>query len=351
MGKCKFCGQHAGIFRSIHDGCKIHNAVGKRSIIALVCRAVGQSASFLNSQIALIAQKHHIRNDELPILKLKGWEAAILREEKKADFYENTIDQLTGLAKRLSLSESDISTNVIWKRYLSRPRIQNREKLRIKTKLALEQAERERNRAKGEAVFDRDLEQHEAASQRNLQESEVERQRELQAEAERKHIKQQEQTERESEILADLIKRNVYWGFLIGTKGDSLVPYVHNGETPFNLLKSETLVWVFERTEYLQEQVIQRCQYYSRFETPTQYAMRLVDRGMLGVTTKHIYFVGDNESFRIRYDRIVAFKEYPDGAGLNRESEQARHQKFVTGEGWFTYNLFTTFARRFSRSD
>ena len=65
----------------------------------------------------------------------------------------------------------------------------------------------------------------------------------------------------------------------------------------------------------------------------------------MGVTTKHIYFVGDKERFRIRYDTVVAFKEYPDAVGLNRGAEQARQQKFVTGEGWFTYNLVTTLAK------
>lgn len=116
-------------------------------------------------------------------------------------------------------------------------------------------------------------------------------------------------------------------------------------ETPFNLYKSERLVCVFKNALYLKEQVVQRRNQSRRYGSPTIYGMKSVDRGMMGVTTKHIYFVGDKERFRIRYDRIVAFKEYPDGVGLNRGAEKTRHQKFVTGEGWFTYNLVTTLAK------
>lgn len=43
-----------------------------------------------------------------------------------------------------------------------------------------------------------------------------------------------------------------------------------------------------------------------------------VDKGILAVTTKHIYFYGPNKSFRIPYSKIVSFTPYSDGIGIQR---------------------------------
>ena len=36
------------------------------------------------------------------------------------------------------------------------------------------------------------------------------------------------------------------------------------------------------------------------------------DTGLLGFTTKHIYFSGPKKKFRVRYDRIVGFEPFSD---------------------------------------
>ena len=63
------------------------------------------------------------------------------------------------------------------------------------------------------------------------------------------------------------------------------------------------------------------------------------DTGMLGLTTKHIYFAGSRKRFRVRYDRIVAFEPYSDELGIMQDAQTARPQTFRTGDGWFAYNL------------
>ena len=63
------------------------------------------------------------------------------------------------------------------------------------------------------------------------------------------------------------------------------------------------------------------------------------DTGMLGLTTKHLYFAGARKKFRVRYDRIVAFDPYEDGFCIMRDAQSAKPQSFVTGDGWFVYNL------------
>ena len=63
------------------------------------------------------------------------------------------------------------------------------------------------------------------------------------------------------------------------------------------------------------------------------------DTGMLGLTTKHIYFADRRKRFRVRYDRMVAFEPFSDGFGIMRDAQTARPQTFRTGDGWFAYNL------------
>lgn len=135
------------------------------------------------------------------------------------------------------------------------------------------------------------------------------------------------------------------------------------GRLPFNFQKSERLVWLFENTEYLEDKTrthyrggsqgvsirIARGLYYrtggfrgERIQTTETVS---VDTGLLGATTKHLYFSGPKTGFRIRYDRIVAFEPYSDGIGVQREAASAKPQKFLTGDGWFVYNLVTNLAR------
>lgn len=128
-------------------------------------------------------------------------------------------------------------------------------------------------------------------------------------------------------------------------------------DLPFNLQKTEKIVWVFENVDYLEERIrtryeggsqgvsirVARGLYYrvggfkgERIQTgETVHA----DTGLLGLTDRHLYYAGPSKRFRVRYDKIVAFEPYSDGIGIQRDLQTARPQTFVTGDGWFTYNL------------
>lgn len=132
---------------------------------------------------------------------------------------------------------------------------------------------------------------------------------------------------------------------------------------PFNLQKTEKVIWVFQDVDYYEQK--KRIQYVGgsqgvsiriakglyyragafkgkRVEThETIHA----DTGLLGVTNKHIYFFGGAKSFRIRHDKIVSFEPFSDGIGLQKDAATAKPQLFVTGDGWFTYNLITNVAK------
>ncbi|MDE2780794.1 MAG: hypothetical protein OXI91_14130 [Chloroflexota bacterium] len=136
-----------------------------------------------------------------------------------------------------------------------------------------------------------------------------------------------------------------------------------NGRIPFNLMKSEQLIWVMDGVDYL-EVVTRRERRGSShglsirvargvYYRPGVFRSRSVeweetvhqDTGLLGFTTKHLYFSGPKKKFRVRYDRIVDFEPFSDGFGLMRDAQTAKPQSFRTGDGWFAFNLATNLAQ------
>lgn len=132
---------------------------------------------------------------------------------------------------------------------------------------------------------------------------------------------------------------------------------------PFNLMKSEDLVWVIPNAGYYKTKTVREFRGSSHgvsirvakglYYRPSAFKGRsvsreetvLADRGLLGVTTKHIYFHGERERFRVRYDRIVSFEPFSDGLGIMRDNQRAKPESFVTGDGWFIYNLVTNLSQ------
>ena len=135
------------------------------------------------------------------------------------------------------------------------------------------------------------------------------------------------------------------------------------GQLPFNLMKSEDLVWVVPNTGYYQTKTVREFRGSSHgvsvrvakglYYRPSAFKGRSVSReetvhadtGMLGVTTKHLYFHGERERFRVRFDRIVSFEPFSDGLGIMRDNQRAKPESFVTGDGWFIYNLVTNLSQ------
>ncbi len=135
------------------------------------------------------------------------------------------------------------------------------------------------------------------------------------------------------------------------------------GVLPFNLQKTEKLVWVFQNVDYYEEKTRTRYVGGTRgvsirvakglyFRTGGFRGERVqtsqtvhADTGLLGITNKHIYFAGSIKRFRIKYDKIVTFEPYSDGIGIQKDNATAKPQLFITGDGWFIYNLVTNLAQ------
>jgi hypothetical protein len=130
-----------------------------------------------------------------------------------------------------------------------------------------------------------------------------------------------------------------------------------NGQVPFNLLKDEYLIWLYNDTNYYQEKTrthyagssqgisirLAKGLYYRvgafRGNPVKTNQIELVDTGLLGITDKHIYFTGKRSSFRLKYSKIISFIPYDDGIGLFKDTASSKQQIFITNDGWFTYNL------------
>lgn len=128
---------------------------------------------------------------------------------------------------------------------------------------------------------------------------------------------------------------------------------------PFNLMKSEELLWLFGGTDYF-EQITQR-EFRGgslgvsfrvakgvyirpgafRGRSVASSSMQHTDSGMLGITTKHIYFKGNSKSFRVRLEKIVSFDPYQDGLGIMRDTARAKPEIFRMGatDAWFLLNI------------
>ena len=167
----------------------------------------------------------------------------------------------------------------------------------------------------------------------------------------------------------DLNKRGIYTRFVQGAvlrevlEGKIPQRFKTVDPLPFNFQKSESLVWAFSNVKYYEKRTrreyvggshgvsirIAKGVYYrvGQFKGyPIEREEQVyVDTGILAVTTKHLYFYGKTKSFRVPYSKIVSFTPYSDGIGIQRDATSAKPQTFVTGDGWFIYNLVVNLAR------
>lgn len=136
-----------------------------------------------------------------------------------------------------------------------------------------------------------------------------------------------------------------------------------DGNLPINLQKGEQVVWAFPNCKYFEDKVrrtyvggskgvsvrVMKGVYYrtgSFKGRSVEHTERVhMDTGLVAITNKHIYFAGSAKSTRIPYTKIVSFEPFSDGIGVMRDAATAKAQTFVTGDGWFTYNLVTNLAK------
>ena len=119
--------------------------------------------------------------------------------------------------------------------------------------------------------------------------------------------------------------------------------------------KSEKGVWVFEDAEYFEEPntaarapahpAMSHSVHGGSYERPGSFRLgepargRRSGVGTLALTDKALHFTGEGKKIRIPYDRIRNVEPQDDGARVTQDDPKARPCEFVTGDGWFVFNL------------
>lgn len=129
------------------------------------------------------------------------------------------------------------------------------------------------------------------------------------------------------------------------------------GRPPVVLHKGEKIIWVFNNVSYFESKTrtrfvgssqgvsirVMKGMYYriGNFRGNPVQTTSLVkmDTGNLIVTNKHLTFIGQHKSSRLKYEKIISYTPYADGIGVCRDGVSAKPQIFITNDGCFSYNL------------
>ena len=369
MGDCVYCGRRAGFLRRKHRDCDDAHRQGAAEMAALAKDAASSgefNVAALRERMAEVAGRSFAEEEHVAAAIERGWEQAVAESLADGVLTQREESRLRGFRDSLALKSDD------GRRALAKLDEAAQDRLVASArKAAIAQDD-------GDALLD--------AVARAVEQSglSAEDRREVLAQAWEEAVDGALEDglvslEEEAALVrylrrfelsaADVNDRgahaNMVKAGMIREVAQGVVPrrLQHDGPVPFNLMKSEQLVWLIEDVDY--HEVVTRRErrgtshglsirvakglYYRPGMFRSQYheweETLHVDSGLLGVTTKHVYFHGSRKRFRIRYDRIVSFDPFEDGFGVMREAQTAKPQSFRTGDGWFIYNLVTNLAR------
>ncbi len=372
MGDCRYCGQKAGFLRSKHKECESTYQAGRQRMVALVAQAAGRSnfsEAALLEDLSSIAEGSYIDDDGIRAVIAEGWHQAV--EEGLADgiLTQDEESWLRDFRDQFALNDQRDKTSQDAGEQLDRA---SRDRLMLDARLAaLATANGDDHRDDLAAALEESelspAEQQlllaqawEAAVEGSLEDGVLSLDEESALVRYLRHFDLTQSLVDTNGAYQNMIKSAV-----IREAAEGLIPdrLTLNTRPPFNLMKSEQLVWVIDGVGYYEVKTrrerrgtshgvsirVAKGLYYS----PRTFRSRAVeweetvheDTGLLGVTSKHIYFHGSRKRFRIRYDRIVSFEPYEDGIGVMRDAQTAKPQTFRTGDGWFIYNLVTNLAQ------
>ena len=372
MGDCRYCGQKAGFLRGKHKECESTHQAGRQQMVALVAQAAGQAhfnEAALHAKLEDIARVSYMDEDGIRATIAEGWHQAVQEGLADGILTQDEEDRLRDWRDRFALTDQSDQTSQAAAAQLERA---SRDRLMLDARLA--------------ALATSNGDEHRDELAAALQESELSSgdQRLLLAQAWEAAVEgsiedgvltldEENALIRylrhfnlsQAQVDANGAYQNMIKSAVIREAAEGLIPDRLNldARPPFNLMKSEQLVWMIDGVDYYEVKTrrerrgtshgvsirVAKGLYYS----PRTFRSRAVeweetvheDTGLLGVTSKHIYFNGPRKRFRIRYDRIVSFDPYEDGIGVMRDAQTAKPQTFRTGDGWFIYNLVTNLAQ------
>ena len=363
MGDCRHCGQKAGFLRRIHNQCQATHQRGWSEMVTIAAQAAAQP-TFSQTQLRLdlldIAKNSHHDGDSINAAIAEGWRRAVKDSLADGILTKDEETRLRHFRDQFALHDTPDAGNAALDQAA-------RDRLMLDARLAalavqngqshlndLAQSLRELNLppAEKQALLSQAWE---AAVEGSLEDGVLSLPEEA---ALIRYLTQFNLTA--SDVDRNGAHLNMVKSAALRELSEGIIPERQNiSGHPFNLLKSEKLVWLFNGVDYIETITrrerrgtshgvsirIARGLYYrpSTFRSQAHQWDEDVhaDTGLLGVTTKHLYFHGAKKRFRIRLDKIVSFEPYNDGIGIMRDAVTAKPQAFVVGDGWFIYNLVT----------
>lgn len=363
MGDCRHCGKKAGFLRSTHRECQDIKDRGWEEMVALTAQAAG-SFGFSQTQVRLdlmeIAKRSYYDGEGINAAIAEGWHRAIKasladgvltqKEEARLREFRDGFaieDQGSDGAAALGRAARDRVMTDARHAALATSNAQDRLNALAAAIRGLRMSPADESRLLVQAW--------EAAVEGSLEDGVLSLDEEAALIRYLSHFNL-----RVADVDGNGAHLNMVKSAALRELAEGIVPerQNHTGH-PFNLMKSEKLVWLFDGVDYIETKTrrerrgtshgvsirVARGLYYrpSAFRSRTHEWEETVhsDRGLLGVTTKHIYFHGPKKRFRVRLDRIVSFEPYSDGIGIIRDTQTAKPEVFSVGDGWFIYNLVT----------
>lgn len=370
MGNCKYCGGKAGFLRGKHKECDATHKMGRAQMVTLVEKAAGGSdfsEAALLENLSAIAANSYVDADGIRAVIAEGWHNAVKSGLADGILTQDEETRLREFRDQFAIAESRKSNAAVAQMdRAARDRLMLEARLAAITPAAGDAhlAELETTLHESE-LSETDRRQvlaqaWEAAVEGSLEDGALSLDEENALSRYLEHFNLSQ-----SDVDGNGAYHSMVQSAVIREAAEGVIPnrLGNIGPVPFNLMKSEQLVWVIDGVDYYEVKTRRERRGTSHgvsirvakglYYRPSTFRSRPVeweetvhaDTGMLGITSKHIYFHGPRKRFRIRYDRIVSFEPYNDGIGVMRDAQTAKPQSFKTGDGWFAYNLITNLAQ------
>ncbi len=371
MGNCKHCGQKAGWFRSSHKECDTTHQAGRQQMVEMVMAAAGQpdfNESSLLDNLSLVAGQSFVDDDGVRAVIAEGWRQAvsegladgILTRDEEArlrEFREQFAIETDDRAGQETSKQLDRAAHA---RLITHARLAAISPAGGGAHLETLETALDESALSADDAHALLIQGWEAAVETSIEDGvlSLDEENALIRYLDRFNLEQPDVNSNGAyrTMIQSAVIREAAEGIIPNRLGD--IPPV-----PFNLMKSEQLVWLIDDVDYYEIKTRRERRGTSHgvsirvakglYYRPSTFRSRPIeweetvheDTGLLGITSKHIYFQGPRKRFRIRYDRIVSFEPYEDGIGVMRDAQTAKPQTFHTGDGWFIYNLVTNLAQ------
>ena len=119
MGKCRYCGKPAGLFRTGHTKCKASFHLAFNEIVYVTHQSIldREAPSVTEVRLSLIASAHHIPVEKMRSALAKGWGAALGHFVQKRPLSEEAEATLVGFKEYFALAPEELDAQPTYTRF------------------------------------------------------------------------------------------------------------------------------------------------------------------------------------------------------------------------------------------